>query len=145
VVILNISPKVPPGQSKIVNVDTTASSNWHVLPSLSLILPSPSPRYHVVMSISAGGACPFNSSEYTRIFRGHMETAVASASDPALSRPVTGAEELQPVAMPRDLLHATSDEESKRRLQSVCGSSRRARMKDLCWANGDSQPPKPSL
>lgn len=76
---------------------------------------------------------------------GHMETSEASASDPALSHPIRELSELPSVRMPLHLLEVTSDEASKRQLEQTCSSSRRARLKDMCWASGDATPSKPEI
>jgi hypothetical protein len=74
-----------------------------------------------------------------------METSEASFSDPALSRPIRELSELPSTRMPLHLLEATSDAASKLLLEQTCSSSRRARLKDMCWANGDATPSKPAL
>jgi hypothetical protein len=72
-----------------------------------------------------------------------METSLASASDPALSRAHHALADLPVTRMPLDLLESTSGDASQRQLQQTCSSSRRARMKDMCWGSGDERPPKP--
>ena len=98
----------------------------------------------MVLTVQPGSSCPLNASDFTRVFMGHMETAKASASDPALSRPLHALADLPPAPMPLELLAATSGDAPQRLLQETCSSSRRARMKDMCWGSGDSVMPKPS-
>jgi hypothetical protein len=100
-------------------------------------------RYHFVVSVKADASCTLNTSDFSRVFMGHMETSQASASDPALSTPNHALDQLPPMRMPLELLEATSGDRPQRQLQHTCSSSRRARMKDLCWGSGDDIPPKP--
>jgi hypothetical protein len=74
-----------------------------------------------------------------------METAEASASDPALSQAIRDLSDLPTARMPLRLLEATSGDAARRQLELTCSSSRRARMKDMCWDNGDAVQSKPVL
>ena len=98
----------------------------------------------MVLTVKPAASCPLNASDFTRVFMGHMETSEASASDPALSRQLHALADLPPARMPLELLEATSGDAPQRVLQETCSSSRRARMKDMCWGSGDSVTPKPS-
>lgn len=99
----------------------------------------------MLLSIKPSSACPFKTSDFSRVFMGHMETSKASASDPALSRPIQELADLPALRMPADLLEATSFDATKRLLEQTCSSSRRARMKDMCWDNGDAVLSKPAV
>jgi hypothetical protein len=102
-------------------------------------------RYEVLLSIKPSSACPFKTSDFSRVFMGHMETSKVSASDPALSRSIKELADLPELRMPADLLEATSFDATKRLLEQTCSSSRRARMKDMCWDNGDAVLSKPAV
>ena len=113
-------------------------------PPTLVSLPSHTARYELALLIKPDPSCVLGASDFSRVFMGHMETSKPSSSDPALSHPIRELADLPLTPMPLDLLEATSGETPQRLLEQSCSSSRRARMKDMCWGSGDSVVPKPA-